>query len=76
MGYCRFGAKITMDNGPWFDHPDQFDQRRIRLADIDGSGTTDIVYLHRDGVQLYFNQSGDSWGLPHLLKIFRSSTTL
>jgi RHS repeat-associated protein len=70
LGYCRFGAKITMDNAPWFDHPDQFDQSRIRLADIDGSGTTDIIYLHRDGVRLYFNQSGNSWGLPHLLQIF------
>jgi hypothetical protein len=37
LGYGRFGAKVTMDNAPWFDHPDQFDQRRIRLADIDGS---------------------------------------
>ena len=45
LGYGRFGAKVTMDNAPWFDDPDQFDQRRIRLADIDGSGTTDIIYL-------------------------------
>ena len=44
-GYGRFGAKVTMDNAPWFDDPTQFDQRRIRLADIDGSGTTDIIYL-------------------------------
>ena len=34
-----------MDDAPWFDQPDQFDPRRIRLADIDGSGTTDIIYL-------------------------------
>ena len=45
LGYGRFGAKVTMDDAPWFDAPDQFDQRRIRLADIDGSGTTDIIYL-------------------------------
>ena len=61
LGYGRFGAKVTMDHAPYFDHPDQFDQKRIRLADIDGSGTTDIIYLHRDGVRLYFNQSGNSW---------------
>ena len=59
LGYGRFGAKVTMDNAPWFDHPDQFDQRRVRLADIDGSGTNDIIYLARDGVRLYFNQSGN-----------------
>ena len=70
LGYGRFGAKVTMDNAPWFDNPDQFDQKRIRLADIDGSGTTDIIYLHRDGVRLYFNQSGNSWSQPHQLKVF------
>ncbi|VVO04135.1 hypothetical protein PS710_02909 [Pseudomonas fluorescens] len=69
-GYCRFGAKVTMDHAPWFDHPDQFDHKRIRLADIDGSGTTDIIYLHRDGVLLYFNQSGNGWSQPHQLKVF------
>ncbi|MET3934839.1 SpvB/TcaC N-terminal domain-containing protein [Arthrobacter sp. OAP107] len=61
LGYGCFGAKVTMDNAPWFDNPDQFEPRRVRLADIDGSGTTDIIYLHRDGVRLYFNQSGNSW---------------
>jgi RHS repeat-associated protein len=59
LGYGRFGAKITMDNAPWFDHSDQFDQRRVRLADLDGSGISDIIYLARDGVRLYFNQSGN-----------------
>ena len=70
LGYGRFGAKVTMDSAPTFDNPDQFDQERIRLADIDGSGTTDIIYLHRDGVRLYFNQSGNSWSAPHQLKVF------
>jgi|CXWL01.1.fsa_nt_gi RHS repeat-associated protein len=70
LGYGRFGAKVTMDNAPHFDHPDQFDHKRIRLADIDGSGTTDIIYLHRDGVRLYFNQSGNSWSQPQTLKVF------
>jgi RHS repeat-associated protein len=59
LGYGRFGPKVTMDNAPWLDRPDQFDQRRVRLADIDGSGTSDIIYLADDGVRLYFNQSGN-----------------
>lgn len=70
LGYGRFGKKVTMDQSPWFDTPDQFDQRRIRLADIDGSGVTDIVYLARDGVRLYFNQSGNRWSDPHTLQQF------
>jgi RHS repeat-associated protein len=64
IGYGRFGAKVTMDNSPCFDAPDLFDQKRIRLADIDGSGAIDIIYLHGDGVRIYFNQSGNSWSHP------------
>ena len=75
LGYGRFGAKVTMDNSPWFDHPDQFDQRRIRLADIDGSGTTDIIYLGPDGVRLYFNRSRQSLERPRRLTRSRRSTT-
>jgi hypothetical protein len=34
-----------MDNPLRFDFPNHYDQGRIRLADIDGSGITDIIYL-------------------------------
>jgi hypothetical protein len=64
LGYGLFGAKVTMDAAPWFDAPDQFDPARIRLADIDGSGVTDIVYLAGDGVRIFFNQSGNAWTGP------------
>jgi RHS repeat-associated protein len=67
LGYGRFGAKVTMDNSPWLDRPDQFDHGRIRLADIDGSGVTDLIYLGGDGIRLYFNMSGNSWSAPRLL---------
>lgn len=70
LGYGKFGPKIAMDNAPRFDHVDQFDARRIRLADIDGSGTTDVIYLHRDGVRLYFNQSGNRWSEAQPLEVF------
>ena len=70
LGYGRFGAKVSMDDAPWFDAPDQFDQRRIRLADIDGTGTVDIIYLHAEGVRLYFNQSGNGWSEPTHLDIY------
>jgi RHS repeat-associated protein len=69
-GYGRFGAKITMDRAPWFDEPDLFDQKRIRLADTDGSGTTDILYLGRDGVAVYLNESGNGWSAARRLRQF------
>jgi RHS repeat-associated protein len=59
-GYGRFAAKVMMDRAPWFDEPDLFDQRRIRLSDTDGSGTTDILYLGRDGVRVYLNLAGNA----------------
>lgn len=61
LGYGRFGARVTMDNAPWFDYPDQFNPARLQLADIDGSGTNDIFYIARDGVRIYFNQAGNAW---------------
>jgi len=61
LGYGRFGARVTMDNSPHFDAPDHFDQRRIRLADIDGSGVTDIIYLKDDGINIYLNEAGNRW---------------
>jgi RHS repeat-associated protein len=68
LGYGRFGARVAMDGAPLFEAADDFDQRRIRLADIDGTGTADIIYLHRDGIRLYFNQSGNSWGAEQALR--------
>jgi RHS repeat-associated protein len=62
LGYGRFGAKITMAAAPRFDSADQFDGKRLRLADIDGSGTTDILYFANNAVHIYFNQSGNAWG--------------
>src|SRR5262249_15305817 len=70
LGYGHFGPKVTMDKSPWFDSPDQFDERRVRLADTDGSGTTDILYLHHDGARVYFNQSGNRWSDAVLLPQF------
>jgi len=70
IGYGQFGAKIAMDNAPWFEAQDLFDPRRIRLADIDGSGTADIVYLASEGVRLYFNQAGNGWSDPQALPAF------
>jgi RHS repeat-associated protein len=61
LGRGRFGRKVTMAVPPVFDDPNQFDERRIRLADVDGSGTTDLVYLGHDGVTVWLNQSGNSW---------------
>jgi RHS repeat-associated protein len=61
LGYGRFGHAVEMDAAPWFDAPDAFDPRRLLLADVDGTGTTDLVYLGADGVRLYRNDCGNRW---------------
>ena len=70
LGYGRFGAKVTMDDAPWLDNPDEFDQRRVRVADIDGSGSADVIYLGRETVRLYFNQAGNRWSRARQLDQF------
>ena len=68
LGYGRFGPKVQMDGCPTFDTADEFDQRRLRLADVDGSGTSDLVYLGAQGARLWFNQSGNEWAAPVALE--------
>jgi RHS repeat-associated protein len=70
LGYGRFGAKVTMDGVPRFDRQELFDARRIRLADIDGSGTADILYFAAGHVDLYFSQSGNSFAARRVLSHF------
>ena len=60
LGYGRFGAKVTSTTRRASTTPDLYDPRRMRLADIDGSGPADLIYLGRDGARLYFNRSGNS----------------
>ncbi|HMQ87133.1 MAG TPA: SpvB/TcaC N-terminal domain-containing protein [Flavilitoribacter sp.] len=69
LGYGRFGAKVTMSyagsGGPLFAGPhDLFDPQYIQLADIDGSGSTDILYFGDNSVRIWFNHSGNSLSMP------------
>ncbi|OOG77104.1 SpvB/TcaC N-terminal domain-containing protein [Algoriphagus sp. A40] len=62
LGYGKFGAKVALDNAPIFDHPDAFNPAYLRLADIDGSGTSDIIYLGKNKFTCWKNLSGNSFG--------------
>ena len=62
LGYGKFGAKVAMDDAPVFDHPDTFNPAYLKLADIDGSGTTDIIYLGRNKFTCWKNLSGNRFG--------------
>ncbi len=61
LGYGRFGARVSMDNAPQFDHPDLFNTSFIKLTDMDGSGTTDIVYFGKQQFTIWLNQHGNGF---------------
>jgi len=61
LGYGAFGRKVAMDHAPVFDCPDAFNPAYLRLADIDGSGTADIVYLGKNKFSCWLNLSGNAF---------------
>jgi RHS repeat-associated protein len=69
-GYGNFSTKIVMENAPWFEVDDLFDQSRIKLADTDGSGCTDIVYLGKEAIRIYLNETGNRWTDARVLREF------
>lgn len=59
LGYGKFGDRVVMDNAPNFGSG--FDINRLLWADIDGSGTTDLAYISSSHIDIYINQSGNSF---------------
>ncbi|WP_411032341.1 SpvB/TcaC N-terminal domain-containing protein [Spongiimicrobium sp. 3-5] len=59
MGNGKFGAGIVMENAPQLDFDFELDASRIRLVDLDGSGTSDLVYLDRGKIRYWINASGN-----------------
>ncbi|NOT40303.1 MAG: hypothetical protein HOP13_07410 [Alphaproteobacteria bacterium] len=70
LGYGRFGEKVVMNFAPIFDAEDRFSAARIKLGDIDGSGTTDILYVGAEGASYWINQSGNQFGAAKVLPTF------
>ena len=67
LGYGRFGAKVVLGNAP--DFGGKLDVSRVQLSDLDGSGTTDIIYVDQDQIQIYFNQCGNTFSEPLTIQL-------
>lgn len=77
LGHGRFGAKVQMAKAPHFEPPGLFDPRRMRLADVDGSGTADLLYFDSDGARIWRNQAGNSWSdTPEKLPSIPTATAM
>ncbi|MEZ0275988.1 MAG: toxin TcdB middle/N-terminal domain-containing protein, partial [Roseimicrobium sp.] len=74
LGHGNFGprqrltlrAEDGIDTGEplAFDPSGNFEQRRIRLLDIDGTGSVDLAYIGTDGIFVWRNQSGNGFSRP------------
>jgi len=65
LGYGKFGKRITMTQSPRLGY--DFDPKRLFLADLDGSGCTDLVYVDFNTVHFWFNQSGNGWSNEQII---------
>ncbi|WP_036773646.1 SpvB/TcaC N-terminal domain-containing protein [Photorhabdus australis] len=67
LGHGRFGQPVNI---PGFSQPvATFNPDQILLADIDGSGTTDLIYVMSDRMVIYLNQSGNHFAEPYTLHL-------
>ena len=62
LGYGRWGAAIYLHNPPVL--PLDFDPSRLFIADVDGDGCSDFVYVDNGRVTLWHNQGGCSIADP------------
>lgn len=62
IGHGRFGLPVSI---PGFSQPlATFNPEQLYLADLDGSGTTDLIYAQSDRLEVYINQSGNCFAEP------------
>lgn len=69
LGYGRFGKKVQMDNSPVMDNDADFNPAYVKLADIDGSGTPDLIYLGKNKFSYWRNFSGNAYHSPTPIEI-------
>jgi hypothetical protein len=71
LGRGRFGSPVTLSlpEGIVIDTEVAFNPDNLFLADIDGSGTTDLVYAQHNQVAVFFNQSGNGFRSPQTLAL-------
>jgi RHS repeat-associated protein len=62
LGDGIFGSGIVMEGAPLIDGFYEMDGSRIRFADLDGSGTADLLFIGNGEVRYWMNQSGNSFG--------------
>ncbi|KAA8646767.1 hypothetical protein EYZ11_010776 [Aspergillus tanneri] len=71
LGHGRFGPKVIMGNAPFLPDGGSFSPHRFRMADVTGSGGTDLIYmLPEGGALVFYSRWGNCWTDGHLLPSF------
>ncbi len=65
LGYGRWADPVVMTNAPVL--PRGYDPQRLFLADVDGDGCADFVYVDDGSVTLWFNRGGTTVGEPRTI---------
>ncbi len=73
LGNGHFGQSVVMENAPVIDFETSFDAGRIRLYDLEGTGTADVIYLGNGELRYWYNAAGNKFveggtitGLPYI----------
>ncbi|OCQ54705.1 Mono(ADP-ribosyl)transferase SpvB [Photorhabdus australis subsp. thailandensis] len=62
LGHGRFGQPIILSG---FSQPEaEFNPAQVYLADLDGSGPADLIYVHTNRLDIFLNKSGNSFAAP------------
>lgn len=73
LGHGRYTEGTQMGNAPILEEGFEFDAARIRLVDLTGSGTSDLLYIGRGKIRYWINESGNRFsggevieGIPYI----------
>ncbi len=61
LGNGKFGELVLMANAPTIAFDRHFDASKIRLFDLNGTGTSDLLYLGNGEIRYWYNASGNSF---------------
>ena len=73
LGYGRFGKRRTMRNSPRLGF--NFNPAQLIMGDADGDGLTDLIYVERNTITIWINQSGNSFSDPIVIQGTPAYTT-
>lgn len=73
LGHGVFGRPVLMENAPALGGRAKFGIDRVLLADLDGTGTADIIFIGEGEIEIWQNASGNGFvqgdvisGLPFI----------